>query len=216
MLPPTIRIHRPSITTMPCTCASKAALLKGLRPVFANQQQVAATQKVLSSACITDCIYCDIWKLAALIATHMPLAARYNLRSNSPTNSPTSSTPSSPTFSPISRTTSESTPYPHILAGSKRIEAQMQTQRSQLSSILSFCTVSGVEECEGLRVAHDRCSAAVEDLLDQEEDLEEELLEELQDQYDYDYGYASQYAYSDTKTYDYPQQRRPSLVDVAI
>ncbi|KAK4939175.1 hypothetical protein LTR10_020474 [Elasticomyces elasticus] len=188
---------------MPYTCASKAALLKGLRPVFANQQQVAATQKVLSSACITDCIYCDIWKLAALIATHMPLAARYNLRSNSPTSSPTSSTPSSPTFSPISRTTSESTPYPHILAGSKRIEAQMQTQRSQLSSILSFCTVSGVEE-------------SVEDLLDQEEDLEEELLEELQDQYDYDYGYASQYAYSDTKTYDYPQQRRPSLVDVAI
>lgn len=205
---------------MSTTCTSKSALLKGLRPLFANQQQVVATQKVLSKACTIACIYCDIWRLAALIATHVPLAARYNLRSSSPTSSPISSTPSSPTFSPISRTNSESTLYPHVLSASKKIEAQLQTQRSRLSSILSICTVSGVEECEGLRIAHDRCSAAVEDLLDQEEDLEEALLEEIQEQqalYDYDYAYASHYACPDaTKTYDHPQERRPSMVNVAI
>jgi hypothetical protein len=77
-----------------------------------------------------------------------------------------------------------------------------------------------------LWIAHDRCSAALEDLLDQEEDLEEALLEDIQEQqttaYDYDYsynygyGYASQYSYPDTKGYAYPQERRPSFVDVAI
>lgn len=83
-------------------------------------------------------------------------------------------------------------------------------------------------------MAHDRCSAAVEDLLDQEEDLEEALLEELQEQqsvYQYDceydhhhhhHGYSSDYTYPDIKgglSYpypSYPHDRRPSAVDVAI
>lgn len=90
-------------------------------------------------------------------------------------------------------------------------------------------------------MAHDRCSATVEDLLDQEEDLEEALLEELREQQsvnryecEYDHhGYASrEYLYPDIKdssycdSYSYPyaypypypysQERRPSAVDVAI
>jgi len=76
-------------------------------------------------------------------------------------------------------------------------------------------------------MAHDRCSAAVEDLLDQEEDLEEALLEDLQKQqsvydYDCDQSPASQYTYPDingysySHPYSYPQERRVSAVDVAI
>ena len=208
--------------TMPSTCRTKVALFKGLRPLFSNQQQISTTQRILSSTCSTSCIYCDIWKLAALIASHVPLAARYNLLSSTPTASPTSSRPSSPFLSPIDSTASQSTPYAHILSASRKIEAQIQLQRSQLNSILSICTVSGADECEGLWIAHDRCSAALEDLLDQEEDLEEALLEDIQEQqttaydYDYGYGYASQYSYPGIKGYAYPQERRPSMVDVAI
>ncbi|KAL6248538.1 hypothetical protein RBB50_004793 [Rhinocladiella similis] len=224
---------------MPLTCRTKVALLKGVRPHFSNQQHVATTQNILSSACSTSCIYCDIWKLAALIASHVPLRARYNLPSTSPTTSPTSSRPSSPiSFSP---TFSTSTPHADMASVSRKIEAQIQAQRSQLNSILSICTVSGADECEGLRMAHDRCSATVEDLLDQEEDLEEALLEELREQQsvnryecEYDHhGYASrEYLYPDIKdssycdSYSYPyaypypypysQERRPSAVDVAI
>ncbi|KAK5232801.1 hypothetical protein LTR99_009114 [Exophiala xenobiotica] len=220
-----MRISSPKVHQGPTSLKrTKVALFKGMRPLFTNQQQISATQRILSSTCSTSCIYCDIWKLAALIASHVPLAARYNLHSSTPTASPTSSRPSSPWLSPIYPTASQSTPYAHILSASRKIEAQIQLQRSQLNSILSICTVSGADECEGLWIAHDRCSAALEDLLDQEEDLEEALLEDIQEQqttaYDYDYnygyGYASQYSYPDTKGYAYPQERRPSFVDVAI
>lgn len=219
---------QPPPTEMHLTCKTKVALLKGMRPHFSNQQHVTTTQKILSSACATttSCIYCDIWKLAALIASHVPLRARYNLPSTSPTSSPMSSRPSSPiSFSPTP-------PHADMASVSRKIEAQIQAQRSQLNSILSICTVSGADECEGLRMAHDRCSAAVEDLLDQEEDLEEALLEELQEQqsvYHYDceynhhhHGYTSDYTYPDIKggfpyPYpSYPHDRRPSAFDVTI
>lgn len=204
---------------MPRPCRAKTALLKGLRPLFSTQQQIDAVRHILASTCSTPCIYCDIWKLASLIASHVPLTVRYNLLTATPTHSPTSSTPSSPTMSPITRTISPSTPYADIVSASKKIEAQLQTQRSHLSSILSICTVSGAEQCEGLRMAHDRCAAAVEQLLDQEEDLEEALLEDMQEQqalHECDYGYPEQYGYSEGKSHAYPQERRPSMVDVAI
>lgn len=193
---------------MPGTCTSKPALLKGLRPVLSTQQQVAATQKILSSACSSSCIYCDIWKLATLIASHVPLSARYDLITGTPSHSPTSSRPSSPV---LSSTISEaSSPYASIVSASKKIEAQFQTQRSQLSSILSICTVSGAEQTEGLRMAHSRCSAAVEDLLDQEEELEEALLKDLQEQqYAHEYHHPSPYGY-----YSFSYERRPSMIDV--
>ncbi len=189
---------------MPGHCRSKLALLKGLRPMLSTQQQVTATQKLLSSACSTDCIYCDIWKLATLIAFHVPLSARYDLVAGTPTNSPASSRPASPVMS------SPTSPYAFIISASKRIEAQFQTQRSQLSSILSICTVSGADQTEGLRMAHDRCSAAVEALLDQEEELEEDLLKDLQEQqYDHEYHYGSYYG-----SYGSSHERRPSMIDV--
>jgi hypothetical protein len=179
--------------------------------MLSTQTQITATQKLLSSACAQDCIYCDIWKLATLIASHTGLTARYNLSTGTPANSPNSSQPSSPTASsPISL--SSSTPYAYIISASKKIEAQFQTQRSRLSSILSICTVAGADQTEGLRMAHDRCSAAIEDLLDQEEELEEELLkdiQELQYMHEYESGYGSQY-------YTYSEERRPSMVHVAI
>ncbi|KIW33478.1 uncharacterized protein PV07_00324 [Cladophialophora immunda] len=199
---------------MTSPCKAKTALLRGIRPLVSTQQQLAATQKILSLACSEECIYCDIWKLATLIASHSPLSARYNLSTGTPTSSPVSSAPSSPVASsPIAQS---STPYKSIISASKRIEAQFQTQRSQLNSILSICTVSGVDATEGLRLAHDRCATAVEDLLDQEEDLEEELLRDLQEeQYDLSYSYDTQYSYpSDSVAYGYTYERRPSMVHV--
>ncbi|EXJ78837.1 hypothetical protein A1O1_09239 [Capronia coronata CBS 617.96] len=199
---------------MPSDCRTKAALFKGCRPSLSNPQQISATQQLLYTACSTPCIHCDIWKLATLIASHVPLAARYDLLTGTPVNSPMPSAPSSPTASsPISRTMSRSMTYPQLVSASKKIEAQFQAQRSRLNSIVSICTVSGADETEGLRMAHDRCSAAVEDLLDEEEDLEECLLKDLQEvQYGYDYD-----DYGRTVPDDYyPQARRPSMIDVAI
>jgi len=200
---------------MPSTCRAKPALLRGLKPIFTTQQQSAATQRILSSACSRSCVYCDIWKLAALIASHSPLSARYNLSTGTPTNSPISSSPSSPVdASPISQ---YQTPYGSLIRASKRIEAQFQTQRSQLSSILSICAVAGTDAEEGLRMAHDRCAQAVEDLLDKEEDLEEELLKDLQDQhYNHQYSYTSSYGYPPASpSFEHSHDRRPSMVHVS-
>ncbi|KAL2429581.1 hypothetical protein ABEF95_007510 [Exophiala dermatitidis] len=223
------------------TCRTKAALFKGFRPNLSNAQQIAKTQQILSWACAscssssTSCIYCDIWKLATLIASHVPLSARYDLFTGTPVNSPVSSAPSSPTSSTVpflaaprtlSPSQSRSIPYAHLVAASKKIEAQFQTQRSRLHSILSICTVTGADQTEGLRMAHDRCSAAVEDLLDQEEDLEESLLRDLDLQAaaeaqnqgfatcDFDYRYCDyRMGYSGHSP---SHQRRPSVVNVAI
>ena len=179
--------------------------------MLSTQEQIVATQKLLSSACTEACIYCDIWKLATLLASHSPLTARYNLSTGTPTNSPMSSRPSSPIASSPS-SVSSSTPYAFIVSASKKIQAHLQVQRSQLSSILSICTVSGADATEGLRAAHDRCSAAVEDLLDQEEELEEELLKDMQEMqyvHEYEYGYGG-------PCYGYREERKPSMVHVAI
>ncbi|KIW13818.1 hypothetical protein PV08_06598 [Exophiala spinifera] len=203
---------------MPSTCKTKVALLKGLRPRFADQQQVATTQRILSSACSSSCIYCDIWKLAALIASHVPLRARYNLPCTSLTSSPITSRPSSPvSFSP---TLSATSPNASLASMARKIEAQFQAQRSHLNSILSICTVAGADECEGLQIAHHRCSATVEDLLDQEEVVEEALLEDLQQQeliyLDYNQSFASKYSSPLLRVYAYPQPRRPSAVSVGV
>jgi len=199
---------------MPSTCTAKPALLRGLKPLFTTQQQAAATQKIISSACSRSCIYCDIWRLTALIASHSPLSARYNLATGTPTNSPVSSIPSSPVSATASPTSQSPTPYGSVIKASKRIEAQFQTQRSQLNSILSICTVAGADAEKGLRMAHDRCMTAVEDLLDQEEDLEEELLRGLHNQhYSYQYSHGSQYGYYASSSSDgYSHGRRPSMV----
>jgi hypothetical protein len=197
------------------TCRAKPALLRGLKPVFTTQQQSTATQRILSSACSRTCIYCDIWKLATLIASHSPLAARYNLALGTPTHSPVSSAPSSPvTGSPLS---ASPTPYGSLIKASKRIEAQFQTQRSQLNSILSICAVAGADAEEGLRLAHDRCAQAVEDLLDMEEDLEEEILKDMEDShYDYQYNYTSRYNYPTlSPLLEHADERMTNMVHVS-
>ena len=190
--------------TMPSTCRAQGPLSRGLKPLFTTLQQSAATQKIISSACSRSCIYCDIWRLSALIASHSPLAARYDLATGTPTNSPSSS----PTSSPASP--SSPSPYGSIIKGCKKIEAHFQTQRAQLNSILSICAIAGPEAEEGLRRAHDRCAKAVEDLLDQEEDLEEDLLKDQEEQLRaLHYGYGSQCSYPTSK---HSHDRRPSMV----
>jgi len=65
-------------------------------------------------------------------------------------------------------------------------------------------------------LAHDRCAQAVEDLLDQEEELEEVLLKDLENQhYDHQYNYISQYGYGSDSLYGYSHERRPSMVHVS-
>ena len=179
--------------------------------MFTTQQQAATTQKIIASACSRTCLYCDIWRLATLIASHSPLSARYDLATGTPTQSPISSAPSSPVSSP---TWQSPTPYGSIIKACKRIEARFQTQRAQINSILSICTVAGADAVAGLRMAHDRCAQTIEDLLDQEEDLEEELIKDLQDQhYNHQYSYGSYYGYQTTSaSYSHSHERRPSLV----
>jgi hypothetical protein len=187
--------------------------MRGLRPQFSTQQQAKATQHILSAACPSKCIYCDIWRLATLVASHSPLAARYNLETGTPISSPVSSAPSSPAASPVSPSTP--TPYYNIIKTCKKIEAQFQTQRSRLASILSICTVSDADATAGLRLAHDRCAQNIEDLLDQEEELEEELLRDLQEQksYSHEYSYQPQHPYQKSPTYDsHCHDRRSSMV----
>jgi len=137
-------------TTMSRTaCRSKQALLRGLRP------NPSSPQKIQCGVCTHHCIFCDIWKLATLVASHA-----------------LSSVPTSPKLQHRTSTPSPST-YDNFDCGrsQRAIEAQFQTQRAQLASIMSICTVDGAEESEGLRIAHDRCLGSVRELMKQEQML---------------------------------------------
>lgn len=60
-------------------------------------------------------------------------------------------------------------------------------------------------------MAHDRCSQAIEQLLDEEEELEEELLRDMEEmQYVAEYECGAQY------NYGYREERRPSMVHVGF
>ena len=41
---------------------------------------------------------------------------------------------------------------------------------------MSICTVEGADECDGLRLAHDRCLGSVADLMEQERMLESQIV----------------------------------------
>ncbi|KAI9878044.1 MAG: hypothetical protein M1823_007013, partial [Watsoniomyces obsoletus] len=113
---------------MPSSCPSRQAILRGLRP---NTQQ-----RVVCAVCPGRCIYCDIWKLATLIFTRIPL-------SNKSTSSPKlhrSSRADSPTHREVF----------DWEASERLIDAQFQTQRARLASMMSFCTVDAEEAVEGL------------------------------------------------------------------
>lgn len=173
-------------------CRSKQALLKGLRP---NPQQ-----KSVCGVCTRRCIFCDIWKLATLVYSRVPLSEKYG------TSQPKSQ--SSRASSPTHRETYE------WESSEKVIEYQFSQQRARLASIMSICTVEGADESEGLFVAHDRCLSSVKQLLYQERVLETTLVRSLQQ---------SHRRPSDTcgvsinnAEYYYGRDRRPSRVGLAM
>ena len=128
-------------------CRSKQALLRGLRP------NSISNQTNLCGICSSRCIYCDIWKLAALVSSHVPLSRRLRRSTSNASQSSKNS-------------------FDYAMS-EKAIEAQFQQQRARLAGIMSICTVDGAEECEGLRVAHDRCFGSVAKLMQEERMIQE-------------------------------------------
>lgn len=160
-------------------CQSKQALLRGLRP--------SPQQKIHLSVCTRRCIFCDIWKLATLVYTHVPLSCRY------------STTPEK-----LRQMSSEpSYDYTRI---EKQISAGFTNEQFRLASIMSMSTVEGVEHSTGLRLAHDRCLQTIAQLLQDEQRLELALVRAPSP--DYSYGRRQSHAH-----YDY-EQRRPSMVSM--
>ena len=139
-------------------CKYKKALLRGFRPSPQNE-------KLQCGVCPNRCIYCDIWKLATLIYSHAPAALKSHSRQSlSSSSSPYLSRSSSSASSSSDSDDETSTKY---------IQAAFQAQRARLASILSICTVDGADECEGLRLAHDRCLISVTDIMNKERMLQE-------------------------------------------
>lgn len=166
-------------------CQSKQALLRGLRPCL--------QQKIHCAVCTRKCIFCDIWKLASLVFTHVPLSTRY------------STTPEK-----LQRLSSEpSYDYAHA---EKAIEAALNNERARLMSIMSICTVEGAEQSGGLQLAHDRCLAEVKDLLYQEAVLEEALIRAPSPDPYSQHTYSSRSNRQQSHSHYYHNQRNPSVV----
>lgn len=167
---PTMTPHQRSPSSH-SRCKAKRLLLRDIRPT-ANSHNQSLLRK--SDICPKQCIYCDIWKLALLVYS----------RQSQPTSKPnTPTTPSFPTrhqsqTSYYSPRPSPTSPYPpnDYQQSLKTLEAGHTLQRAQLSSILSICTVEGAEECEGLRIAHDRCLRAVWELVRRERAIRRDML----------------------------------------
>jgi len=174
-------------TKMP-RCQSKQALMRGLRP--------SPQQKIHCAVCRRMCIFCDIWKLASLVYTHVPLSCRY---STSPAK--------------LQRLSSE--PSYDYARAEKAIEAAFSTEQFRLSSIMSISTVEGAEECDGLRIAHDRCLTTVKELLYQEALLEEALIRVPSPEPYSPHSYSSRASRQQSHNHHYHEQRRPSMVSMA-
>jgi len=170
-------------------CQSKQALMRGLRP--------SSQQKIQCGVCRRKCIFCDIWKLASLVYTHTPLSKRY---STSPEK--------------LQRLSSE--PSYNYAQAEKAIETAFSSERVRLASIMSICTVEGADESEGLWVAHDRCLTTVEELLYQEALLEEALIRAPSPQPYSAHSYSSRASRQEAHSHYYHEQRRPSMVTMAV
>ena len=181
---------------MPSSCKSRQAILRGLRP--------NAQQKVVCGICTSRCIYCDIWKLASLIFTRIPLSNKYINSSSKSSHSSRSSRSSSPTH----RETYD------WEASERMIDAQFQSERARLASIMSFCTVDGADETGGLRMAHNRCLTSVQQLLYQERVLEDTITRSAQQQY-YSNDRRTSQGCATTRSDYYSSERRPSRVGMA-
>lgn len=179
-------------------CRSKQALLRGLKPNLSSQQ------KTLCGVCPTRCIYCDIWKLATLVAARVPLSQRLTSSSNKLHRSSSNASNSS---------SSSSGSYEYVRS-ERLIEAQFQTQRARLASLMSICTVEGAEECDGLRLAHDRCLGSVADLMEQERMLEDRMARENAGRRRSSIGRRMSRDCGSSQNCR-PESRRPSLVGMA-
>ena len=169
--------------------------MRGLRP--------NAQQKIVCGVCPYRCIYCDVWKLATLIFTRIPLSNKSVISSSPKPHR------SSRAESPTHRETYD------WECSERMIDAQFQTQRARLASIMSICTVEGADEVEGLRIAHDRCLTSVKQLMYQERVLEDTIMRSTQQQ-------SSKGPSNPRRTsqgcgsYYNSSERRPSMVGLAI
>lgn len=169
-------------------CQSKQLLMRGLRP--------SPQQKFHCAVCTRRCIFCDIWKLASLVYTHISLSNRY------------STTPEK-----LRQYSNQA--YDYALA-EKSIEAAFSNERVRLASIMSICTVEGADECEGLRMAYSNCLREVIQLLEQEQVLELALVRAPSPDFS-QYSYSSrsthqQSPHSQSRSHYYNDHRRPGLI----
>jgi hypothetical protein len=190
----------PNTDIMPSSCKSRQAILRGVRP---NSQQ-----KTVCGICTSRCIYCDIWKLANLISTRIPLTQKYGAVASPKLHR------SSRAESPTHRETYD------WEASERMIDAQFQTQRVRLASIMSICTVDGADAVEGLRLAHDRCLGSVKELLYQERVLEDTIQRSTAQRSSSRPGTSQRTGQgcgnSTTNNYYYSNERRPSRVGLAL
>jgi hypothetical protein len=131
---------------MPRSCTAQTALCRGLRP--------SANQKVTFKVCSSRCIFCDIWRLATLVATHVPFSCRYSVAT-------------------LYVSQAQILEFQRI---EKRIQAQFQTQRVQLAGIMSMCTFDDAINSQGFRKAYSKCYNAIQQLLCEEADLEDQYV----------------------------------------
>ena len=139
---------------MSSPCVAKQALrlgrlsLSGARPSYCG-------------VCPERCIFCDVWKLATLILTRCSFFARRNSISNSISNGHTyGETLDAPASTPLYKHSNRS-------KVTQTLDMQLQHQRTQIRHIISMCTIEGIEEYDGLRIACDRCSYSYQNLLRQ-------------------------------------------------
>jgi hypothetical protein len=165
--------YSPSTPSTPTStsCKYKKALLRGFRPSPQNQ-------KTQCGVCPDRCIYCDIWKLATLIYSHVPAGVKSHSHHSSPSSSSSHLSRSSSSASSSSSSDDDDE------MSTKAIQAAFQAQRARLASILSICTVDGADECEGLQLAHDRCLMSVTDLMDKEKMLQERAASAARQRYE--------------------------------
>lgn len=176
-------------------CHTQAALLRGYRP----QLNCPTSARLVTKVCRRQCIYCDIWKLATLLVTHVPLTSRYNINSSSKMSS----------YSAQAAQMRLNLLKQHEV----KIESALTRQRARLASIMSICVVEGADQSEGLRIAYDRCFEEVESLLYDEEWIEKDIV--YSNAYDQRRSSGDSYMHSPATPYSSQQQQHQQPCAVA-
>src|SRR5271170_5578093 len=143
-------------------CPSKPLLLRGIRPT-----PLQTNTKSPCGVCPTRCIYCDIWKLAVVVYSQVPLRSSPPLSPQLPHAAPRHHRDCRPLYArtPAAAASSFSAATAEL---ERELDVSFATQRARLASIMSICTVEGASESAGLRLAHDRCLKSVEELIRRE------------------------------------------------